>query len=146
MSNTRQTAREALGALLVTALEGTGKLAQKVYDYWTGNIEGQSPVVVVSSSGVERPRMTAKGHRVVVYLQVDVYSVYAMADGTWTEADAEDNLDAIEAEVAAVMSANQVTAAWDALDYAERTRRQIVAVGGTSYAWEAIFLRAEVHR
>ena len=50
----RETARDALAALLETALVGSGLPAQAVYNYQIGDFQGQSPVVVVSSGPSER--------------------------------------------------------------------------------------------
>ena len=47
----RETVRDALGTLLSAALVGTGKPAQAFYGYMVGDFAGQSPVVVLTSSG-----------------------------------------------------------------------------------------------
>lgn len=140
----RQAAREKLGSLLVTALVGTGKLAQAVYDYRIGDFGGQSPVVTVSSRGSTHPPMTARGRRGSFRLQVDVFVAYAAGTG-WTEADSEDVLDAIEAVIASVITDNPTSTAWASLDYNAPTERGDVEIGGAEYAHEQTVFNVEVY-
>lgn len=139
----RETVRDAMATLLNTALVGTGLPAQIVYNYRVGDLAGQSPVVVVSSAGSERPRFTPQGGRTRVYLQVDVFVLYS-DESNWGEDEAEDRLDLIETTIADTIHANQNTTSWDAVDYATRTERIDVEVGGLEYAREMILLRVEV--
>lgn len=145
MAANRETVRDALATLLTTALVGTGLPVQQVYNYRTGDFAGKSPVVSVWSHGSDRRRMTARGSRARFNLQVDIFVLYAMADGTWTEAQADDVLDAVELLIAGVVDANQVTAYWGALDYVMESTRYDVAIGGVEYIQEAILLAAEVY-
>lgn len=140
----RETVRDAMAALLNTALVGAGLPAQAVYAYRVGDLGGQSPVVVVSSAGSERPRMTAAGGRTTVLLQVDSFVLYS-DEGTWGEDDAEDRLDLIEKTIADTLQANQATTNWQAVDYAAQSERVDVEVGGLEYAREMILLRVEVY-
>jgi predicted alternative tryptophan synthase beta-subunit len=139
----RQAAREQLGSLLSTALVGTGKLAQAVYDYRIGDFAGLSPVVTVSSRGSIHPPMTVRGLRGSYRLQVDTFVAYA-ATG-WTEADSEDALDAIEAVIAGVIAANPTSTAWNSIDYDAPTERADVEVGGIEYAHEQAVFLVEVY-
>lgn len=132
-----------MAALLNTALVGTGLPVQAVYAYRVGDLGGQSPVVVVSSAGSQRPRMTAAGGRTTVLLQVDVFVLYSDED-TWGEDEAEDRLDLIEKTIAETIHSSQVTANWQAVDYAAQSERVDVEVGGLEYAREMILLRVEV--
>lgn len=139
----RETVRDAMAALLNTALVGTGLPVQAVYAYRVGDLGGQSPVVVVSSAGSERPRMTAAGGRTTVLLQADVFVLYSDEDA-WGEDEAEDRLDLIEKTIAETIHSSQVTANWQAVDYAAQSERVDVEVGGLEYAREMILLRVEV--
>ncbi len=143
MAASRKTVRDALTTLLSTALV-TGGLAQAVYGYRVGDFRGQSPVVVVSGAGSRRARLTRQGSAATFGLQVDVFVVYAVT-GSWTEAQAEDALDGLEAAIAGVVDANQVTAQWQALDYGEWSQRVDVEVGGVEYARESVKLLVEVY-
>ena len=143
MSADRETVRDGLTGLLTTALVGTGLPVQAVLGYRAGTFDGKSPVVVVSSAGIEHRRMTMAGSLATVYLQVDVFVLYS-DEGTWGEDDAEDALDDIEQRIYDVIDANQVNAYWRSIDYAERTQRVDVAVGGVDYIREVIQVVARV--
>lgn len=144
MASARGAVRHELAGLLAAAL--VDGLAQAVYDHRIGDFGGQSPVVVVSSAGSGRQRMTRQGSQATMYLQVDVFVVYATPDGMWDEADAEDSLDALEAAIAGVVDAQQVTAIWQAVDYVGRSERVDVEIGGVEYCREVIQLRVEVYQ
>lgn len=139
----RETVRDAMAALLNTALVGPGLPAQVVYAYRVGDLAGQSPVVTVTSAGSDRTRMTAAGHRTKVMLQVDVFVLYS-DENTWGEDEAEDRLDLIEKTIAETIEVNQVTTNWQAVDYAAPSERVDVEIGGLEYAREMILLRVEV--
>lgn len=142
-SVSRKTARDALTGLLQTALVGTGKPAQAVYGYQVGDFGGQSPVVVVASGPVlrERKGFGACWHTTATLL-VFVFVAYAAAG--WTEANAEDALDSIEAAVADVVLANSSTATWNGLTYEQATEPGSMTIGGVEYRSEVIRLSCEV--
>lgn len=146
MAINRELARDALAALIDAALAGSGKPVQAVYGYLVSDLAGQSPVVCVTSAGSRRVSLTGMGSRAEFLLRVDVFVLYNDQAG-WTEADAEDRLDEIEAGIASLVDANQTRAPWAALTYAEPSNRTqaVAVVGGESYAWEQITLRAEVY-
>jgi len=150
MAANRETVRDAVAALLESELTGTGNPVQAVYAYQVGDFGGRSPVVVVSSAGSERPAMTFSGNRATFYLNVHVFVLYS-DEGDWGEDDAEDRLDWIEKEIAAVVDANRgPTDDWQQLAYGEltaeagRSRCGSVAVGGLEYRTELVPLRVEV--
>ena len=142
-STSRKTVRDGLTTLLQAALVGSGKPAQAVYGYQVGDFGGQSPVVVVASGPVVRER---KGFgpcwHTTATLLVLVFVAYA-APG-WTEANAEDALDGIEAAIADVVLANSSTATWHGLTYAEQSEPGSVVIGGVEYRNEVIRLACEV--
>lgn len=140
MASNRETARDALAALLTTALSS---LVEDVYNYRIGDFAGASPVVTVSSAGTVRRRATMQGSRATVYLQVDVFVLYS-DEGSWGEDEAEDRIDAIESAIAGVVDANQQTDDWFALSHSERSQRVDVEIGGVEYIREMITLAAEV--
>lgn len=143
MASSRHTVRDAMTTLLQTALVGTGLPVAAVYGYQVGDFAGQSPVVVVSSAGSRRGRMTRFGSRATFYLLISTFVVYS--DGaSWGEDDAEDAIDAIEALLADVIDDNQVTSNWQALDYSDRSQRISVEIGGNEYIYEAVELSVEV--
>lgn len=143
MSVDRETVRDGLTGLLTTALVGTGLPVQAVLGYRAGTFDGKSPVVVVSSAGIEHERFTLVGSKAKVFLQVDVFVLYS-DEGTWGEDDAEDALDDIEQRIYDVLDANQVTSHWQAIGYESRTQRVDVVVGGVDYIREVIQVVARV--
>lgn len=142
-STSRKTVRDALTGLLQAALVGSGKPAQAVYGYQVGDFDKQSPVVVVASGPVLRERRGfGPCWHTTATLLVFVFVAYA-ADG-WTEANAEDALDSIEAAVADVVLANSSTATWHGLTYAQATEPGSMTIGGMEYRSEVFRLSCEV--
>jgi hypothetical protein len=143
VASSRHTVRDAMTTILQAALVGAGLPVAAVYGYQVGDFAGQSPVVVVSSAGSRRIRMTRAGSRATFYLLISTFVLYS--DGaTWGEDDAEDAIDAIEALLADVIDDNQVTANWQALDYSDRSQRISVEIGGEEYIYEAVEIAVEV--
>lgn len=144
MSSNRETARDALAALLQTVLVGSGLPAQAVYNYQVGDLAGQSPVVVVSSGGSERQRLSFQGSRATFRLNVYVFVVYTDG-GDWNEDDAEDRLDLIEKTIAETLDVSQRTASWESVNYAGETTCDSVEIGGVEYRRETIPVTVEVY-
>lgn len=143
MASNRETARDALATLISTAMVGTGKPVQTVYNYRPSDFGGQSPVVTVSSSGSQRPRMTFVGGQAHYFLQVDLFVLYN-DQASWTEDLAEDRLDLIESTLAGILDANQRYSPWEAIGYADRSQRVDVVVGGVEYMRESVPISVEV--
>jgi len=141
----RETARDALATLLETRLVATDEIVQVVYNYRKGDLGGQSPVVCVSSSGSRRAKVDFSGDREnIIYLMVHVFVLYS-DQSDWTEDDAEDRLDAIEAAIADVVDANSsATANWHWIDYFGRSDRMDINLGGHEYIMEAIPVEIEM--
>jgi hypothetical protein len=141
ISNSRKTVRNAFAALLVTALEGSGKLGQAVKSYRWGGIKGESPVIVVSSDGTSRKQLTFMGTVPTYKIQVDVFVLYNIPqDISYTEQTAEDLVDDIEQTIAAVIEANQRTANWDSITQTTPSVREDVTLGGVEYIREYYLL------
>ena len=146
MSRTnRETVRDALAALLDTALvDGTPQLASAVYGYQKIDFGSLSPVVLVYADGSERPIATYAGGKTSFYLVIGVF-VAITASGSYTEADAEDRLDAIEAKIADTMETYRSNQAnWVYLDYEGRSYVEDVSIGGVPYINENIPVRVDV--
>lgn len=136
----RETVRDAFTSLLSTALVGSGLSVQAVYGYKIGDFQGQSPVVVVASSGTGRGMAAFDSAGSDVFLDVWVFVLYN-DEGDWDEADAEDRLDLIEKEICDVVIDNHSTANWIDADYEARSTVDDVAIGGQEYKRERIPLR-----
>ncbi len=142
-SISRETARKAFAALLDTALVDTN-IVEAVYDYQVGDFGGAASVIVVTSGGIMRVQQSFgtcwhNTYRLDCYLFV----LYADPVSNWTEADAEDKIDDIEAAFADVVMTG-TNDAWDGTpEYAEQTTLGVVQVGGVSYRRELISILLE---
>jgi len=144
-SVSRKTARKQLASLLTTALVGPGLLAEAVFDYQVGDFQGKTPVVVVTSASSERQRKGFGGcWETAALLHIHVFVLYSDDTGAWTESDAEDRLDAIEAVVADVLLANGSTNVWNHLGYEMPTETDGIEIGGIEYRHEVITVRAQI--
>lgn len=143
----RETVRDALAALLDTALvDGTPQLAQVVYGYQKVDFGSISPVVLVYADGAERPIATFAGGKTSFYLVIGVYVAITSQDDSYTEATAEDRLDAIEVEIAETLEANRSNQAdWLYIDYLDRSYVENVSIGGIPYVSESIPVRVDVY-
>jgi hypothetical protein len=152
----RKVARKALGALLKAALEGTGKLAEAVYDHLPDSFGGVSPVVCVASSGTAPAGRGIGGSGVALnlfYYEIMVFT--ATPEGAlWTDEMAQDTQDDIEAVIRGVVRNNTTNLAWSQLKFSgqgrstqpgDRSRMLPVKVGGLSYDLESIFVEAQVY-
>ena len=140
----RETLRDALAVLLNTALVTTLLSVHTVYNHLVSDFKGRSPVVVVTSAGGERSKIAQVlvGHSKVL-LDVHTFVLYALADGTWTEQQAEDRLDLIEKQINDTLVDNYVyTGYWQSIDYERPSVVDPVPVkvGGDVYRHETIYL------
>jgi hypothetical protein len=138
--NTRETARDALATLLSAALVGSGKPAQAFYGYPVADFQNQSPVVVLRSAGSERTMETMSTRRKSM-LSFDIisFTLYADPASGWTEANAEDKLDAIEQVVDETIAANLVNGTtWADIGYDGKSSAGNVTIGGEQYRYELI--------
>jgi hypothetical protein len=154
--SSRKIARKHLGSLLKTALEGTGKEAEKVYDHVPAKFTA-SPVVCVGSyyTAAGGRGMGASGVAKAVF-RLAIMLFVAVAEGTnYTAADAEDKLDDLEAGARGVVRANPAASGkWDIMRFAGQktntdpslpTRIVPVKVGGLPYNMETIYVDVEVY-
>lgn len=143
----RKQVRDALTALLTTALVGAGKPAEAVYGYQKGNFGGVWPVVCVVSAGTERT-LSALGttnRNVTVFLDVLTFTLYADSENGWTEQHAEDRMDLLEKSISDVLADNHTNPPhWTTIKLNGRTITERVPIGGKLYLAETISLVAMV--
>lgn len=142
----RSVARKAFAELL----EAEATSAQAVYDHQADDFAGQSPVICVTSAASERTRLTLADTRGQATFAVDVHTFVLYRDPedpeAWGPEQAEDALDQLEQEVAAVVLSNPRTDAWKAIAYAEPTEaRSVVEIGGVVYLHEVIPVAMRVY-
>jgi hypothetical protein len=116
MAASRLTIRKQLKAFL----EASVTAAQRVDENAPGDLGSASPIIVISSRGSGRPRMTFQGSQLGAKFYLDVYTLATESDdGTYTQADAADVVDLCEAQIATVFDSHQrnLPSGWEALDY-----------------------------
>lgn len=137
----RETVRDAIVAGLAPAMT----LAQLVVGHQKANIGSQWPAVLVFTAGSERPQVTEQGIRSRFHYVAQLWVLYYDKEGGWTEANAEDALDALEQQFTAWMANNQVNEVWTTLMFDGRSR-VVVTAPGESYLVEEIPIVAEVYQ
>jgi len=137
----RKAIRSALAALLTSGVSAV----QAVYAYPKLDLDGESPILTISSGGSERAPFTMAGSRATLLL--DLHILVLQSGPGWSEAQAEDALDDIEAQVYAVLHANRRSTAWAMIDYSGRTdaRRPLAMPGGVVYLHEQIQIEVQVY-
>lgn len=128
MTTSRQSGRDALVTLLTTNLVGAGLPVKTVTGSKVTSLKGLTPLVSVLSDGTMRERLTFMGDVPTFYLEVQVW-VRQECTG-WTNAQAEDALDAIEALIASVFENNRGTANWETLEYRKPSEVKEIPVAG----------------
>jgi len=118
---------------LSSGLSGT---VQEVVGHRISDPAGKTPMVGVLSTGALRERLTFQGTTPTFYLSIQILVLAEDATG-YTEADAEDKLDTVEAAVAGVLESNWSTANWSALQPGQSEVLD-VAIGGHAYLLEII--------
>lgn len=141
----RQDVKAELTSLLETALVGVGLPVQAVYGYKAGDFGGQSPVVVVDVVGSAHPAPdTYGGWPSAVNVNLYVFALYAEADTSYTNEDAEEQLADIEERISTVVRANRTTDTWRDASYRGDTIVGTMTLGGNTYRFEEIPLALRV--
>lgn len=137
----REIVRDAIADEMRPALT----VAQVVEGHQKASVGGQWPAVLLFGAGSLRPQVTEQGIRSEFYYVAQLWVLY-YKDGLWTEAQAEDTLDALEQQLAEWMANHQVGELWTTLMFDGRSRVSIVVAGGESYLVEEVPIRAEVYQ
>ena len=147
---TRKEVRERLGDLMQAELVGDGHPLAYAGKGPRGQTDGAWPMSLLGSVGSKLPQPARMYtgpdvHRLrlsimVLYAAVDDKGVLlTREDGSyeWTETDAIDTLDEINAELKAFFQLHRTEAGyWSALDYVDQSAIEIVDVGGVDYLRE----------
>lgn len=154
-AETRETHRDYLLSLLQAKL-GSGDLNlvadAAFYNHKAGDLQKQSPALVVSSAGTERERVQRGTDEwdTWIYLRIYVFVAYAIEGTEWGEDDAEDALDDIDKAIADVIMDNRSQAQngsvpWDAIYFDGPSDANVdVIIGGDPYRREIIDVKARV--
>lgn len=143
MAQDRQTTREALAteaAAYVTS-------AQAIYDYKPDDANGQFPILAFESSGSARTRVRFQGTHSVFAFNAHILVLYADPDQSWTKANADDAVDAMEHELATFIEAKpHVDGKWKNLQQVgPSVILDTVMIGGDRYIDEVVPLVCEVY-
>jgi len=146
VTESRETSRDALAALLVTALVDTNIVKAVIGHKPTKeDVKNRSPLVAVVSVGRARPRFTTQENRATFRFDVQLWVL--IADGVaWTPAIAEDRLDLMEATVAEVVAVNQETDDWNCLIAEDDSVIGDVGYDGVPYVVEHLPVTVEVFK
>jgi hypothetical protein len=137
---TRKQVREQLGSLLSSALTGVGNPAQAVYDYLKSSFDGQSPVVVIGSSGFNASEQDFTNW----YATYD-YEILVFVAREDTQL-ADDYLDQTTQKLYETLQANRILSGWwDDLAWADPSQIVPAAPGGDPYWMEAVLVRVTVY-
>jgi len=141
----RQTTREALAtecAAYITSVATGG-----IFDHKPDDLGGIFPAVAFEAVGSERRRDKFTGLTSVFYFSAHLFVLYANEGQSWTKAQADDALDALENELANFIEAKpKVTGNWNNLSFnGQTTILDNVDMGGERYIDEIVPLRVEVY-
>lgn len=138
----RKLVRDAIVAGMTPALT----VAQLVVGHQKANLGGQWPAVMVFTAGGQRPQVTDRGIRSEFHYVAQLWVLYYSKDGLWTEAQAEDTLDALERQLTEWLAENQISELWTTLAFNGRSMVSIRTDTGESYLVEEIPIKAEVYQ
>lgn len=137
--------RKALRAALKTLLQTQVAAAQAVHKNEPGDIGGQSPVLVISSRGSRRTRMTMQGSQLGAKFYLDVYTLAAeTTSGSYTYADSADVIDDLESQIATAIERSQENGSWNTIGYDGESVLEFGMYDDLPYFRERIPLAIEV--
>jgi len=137
MINRKDIRSKAL-ALLIPHLSA----AQEVLKHKPSKIEGQTPIVYLTSSGSNRPPLTSRGLKSQVMLNIHILVLQSKEDENYTNENSEDLLDDLEFGVALFVETSQrAEGSWISIDYDGKTNADNVIIEeGHVYTHEIIRL------
>lgn len=135
--------RKRIRHALAEVLDNEVTAARAVYGFQKAKLKGQTPVICVTSAGTARAPMTMQGDQSTCYLDINVFVLYTDG-GSWTEEQAEDKLDDIEEQIAAVVAKYRKSTSWGRLAYVDRSdARTPIVLEGITYLHEVIPLEIQ---
>ena len=133
----RSAIRKGIAASLAASLTSV----QQVVDHQASNTGAVSPLVRVMSGGSMRPPSVAAGDVTRFYVILQTWVLFSEIPNRWTEAQAEDALDAVEQEIARWVDQNQQQPGmWKTISYAQRSGVRVLEENGEAWLVEDIVL------
>lgn len=145
MSAQREAARKALAVLFASELVGNGQPVSAVFNHMPADFKNQSPVIVVSSGGSTRSKLTFQNVTSAYRILLTLFVAYPAAGDAMAEHEVETLLDAIEERISDIVHSHNKTDEWKSLSYADITSIDSVLIGGKEYRREVIPLAVEVY-
>ncbi len=144
----RETVRDEIVTALSAAIAGSGKPAAAVYGYQKGKLDGESPVVLVLSAGIQRAIAGLGTNKYYNQVTLEIHIlVYDGADNQpLTEIQREDKVDEIEAATADWFKDHQIGTSYRAARYTPEQPSEITTVtylDGNPYRLEIVKVQLE---
>jgi len=140
------TSRSVVRKAIAAALEAELTTVETVVNHQASTTGDTSPMLRVMSAGSDRPPSVSAGNVSSFYIILQAWVFYGTVEGQWTEAQAEDALDAIEQEIADWVDNNQQSpGVWKTIRYAQRSRVDTVQFEGEAWLVEDIILEVRAH-
>lgn len=136
----REVVRDQFAALLSSELVTAGFAADAVYNHQAGDFKGKSPAVMVTSAGTGRGSSLTTNNSIFL-LEVFTFVLYALEDGSWTEAQSEDQIDLLEKIISDVVVEANDSGLWQSVEFNGESAIDSVEIGGADYRYEVIPLR-----
>ena len=133
---------------LIAGLRGTITSAQEVLDYKPSRLDGQTPVVVLESTGSRFKPLTASGVQAEHHFALLVLVRRSDPDSGWTEHDAEQMMNSISEQVKTfIETGGGNTITWGALEMVDGSSvAYFVPEGGIVYLQETYPLVVRVYQ
>lgn len=136
--------REEVKDALAVLIKGLTDF-QTVYGSVQDDLGGETPVAILLSSGSDRKRLTGQGLTSTFYYDLNMYVLYSSPEDDWTPEKAEDRMDDLESQVAAmIVDTSRATPNWGSIAYVGRSNMVTIIVKGKAYLREVIPLAVEV--
>lgn len=134
----RSDARQALADLITANLD----MLAAVYSYQKTDLQGQTPVVAITSGGSNRQPLTSRGSSATYTLDVHLFVLHRDPAANWDEEQAEALLDEIEAALGALLDANRRNPpAWQRISYSGPSNAsETITLNGQVYLHEVVSL------
>ncbi len=143
MTATRKECRKALADFLRADLS-TLVDSNWVLDHQLTDFDGATPIVQVTSAGVDWDNATMRGGKNIYFLSVESFVLHKHTESGWTEAMAEDLIDDIGEAVLDCLVRNKSKGLWMKIRLHERTLVTRTAVSGLTYLYEVFPIILEV--
>lgn len=139
---TRKECRESLASFLIAALSEY-VAPEWVLDYQKTDFQGATPVVQVTSSGVDLDLLLRTG-KTLYFATIESFVIHKHEESGWTEAMAEDLIDDISEVIVECLKDVRTNGPWKTVYLSERTLVTRQTLSGLTYLYEVFPIIMEV--